>query len=107
MLGKRLKQLREDKKMTQHQLAKVINVATSTIGQYETEKRIPGIEIQILLADYFNVSLDYLNGRTNIKIPFDTEAANWKDGYESLTDEERKMIDEYMEFILSRRSNKN
>lgn len=63
MIGNRLKQLREELNIKQDELAKKISVSTSTIGMYETNKREPNNEITIKLADFFNVSVDYLLGR--------------------------------------------
>ena len=59
--GERLKRLRKDKDITQGQLAEVIGVVPSAIGKYERlETSYPSIDALIKLADYFNVSIDYL-----------------------------------------------
>ena len=63
----RIKKLRKDKGISQLQLAIAIHVSQNTISRYETGEREPGIKELILLADYFNVSVDYLIGRTDIK----------------------------------------
>ncbi len=55
--------LRTEKGLSQAKLAKSLNVSTGTIGMLETGKRMPSVEMQEALADYFNVSLDYLMGR--------------------------------------------
>lgn len=70
----RLGQLRNAKKETQEELSEAIGVDRCTIAKYETQKRIPSYEHLVLLADYFNVSLDYLLGRTDIKTPNATVA---------------------------------
>ena len=49
--------------MSQSQLAKELNIGTSTLGMYETGKRSPNPEMLNKLADYFHVSVDYLLGR--------------------------------------------
>ena len=51
----------------QKDLAKYLNITTSAYGYYEQGKRNPDIEILRKLADYFDVSTDYLLGRTNYK----------------------------------------
>ena len=61
----RLKDLRKEKKITQLQLAMELNMSQNTISRYETGEREPGINELISLADYFNVSIDYLLGRTD------------------------------------------
>lgn len=59
----RLKELRKIKKATQVDIAKFLNVAPSTYGGYEMEVNEPTIQTLCNLADYYNVSLDYLVGR--------------------------------------------
>lgn len=65
MFAKTLKSLRTDANLTQHQLATRLKVATSTIGMYESGKRMPDTSILAELARIFNVSIDYLIGHTS------------------------------------------
>ncbi len=67
----RIKQLRNEKNIYQKELAKVIGVSSGAIAMYETGKRSPDKDILDKLASYFNVSVDYLLGRTNEKITVD------------------------------------
>ncbi|MDB8790666.1 helix-turn-helix transcriptional regulator [Romboutsia sp. 1001216sp1] len=67
MFGKRLKTLRKDFKLTQAQLGKNLNLSQRTISGYENGLRFPDEQILNSIADYFDVSVDYLLGRTNIK----------------------------------------
>lgn len=60
----RLKELRKKKKVTQLKLAMDLNMNQNTISRYENGEREAGYRELILLADYFNVSLDYLLGRS-------------------------------------------
>lgn len=64
MFGDRLKELREEKELTQEELGKFLNVSRQTISGYEAGSIEPSIKNLIKLADIFNVSLDYLLGRT-------------------------------------------
>jgi transcriptional regulator with XRE-family HTH domain len=66
MFGNRLKDLRIDADLTQEQLAKHLNITRSALANYETGLREPGYEILIKIADFFEISLDYLLCRTNI-----------------------------------------
>lgn len=66
MLSTRLKALRIEKKLTQKQLAEKINVTHVSISGYESGNRSPDTDTLQRLADYFEVSTDYLLGRTNI-----------------------------------------
>lgn len=67
--GDNLKKLRSEMGITQTELAKVIGVKPSTVGMYETGERQPNFEIEEKIADFFNVSLDYLRGKTEKKAP--------------------------------------
>lgn len=62
-IGIRITELRKQAGMSQFQLAKVLDVATSTLGMYETGKREPSLKVLNRIANYFNVSTDYLLGR--------------------------------------------
>lgn len=72
MFGKRLKDLRLSHNLTQFDLAESLNLSPSTIGMYEQARREPDMETLIRLAQYFNVSADYLTGSSNVMRP--TEA---------------------------------
>ena len=61
----KLKELRKQRKISQVKLSIDLNMSQNTISRYETGERQPGITELILLADYFNVSIDYLVGRTD------------------------------------------
>lgn len=67
ILGQRIKDLREENGLTQEDLAKKLGISKSTISMYETNKRKPDTTTKEALADLFNVDMDYLYGRSNIK----------------------------------------
>ena len=60
----RLKELRKKKKVSQLKLALDLNTSQNTISRYETGEREADYKMLISLADYFDVSIDYLLGRT-------------------------------------------
>lgn len=66
--GNKLKELRNQNKMTQQQLAVQIGVSKSVISYYELQERIPSPEILLKLASVFHVSTDYLLGVSNDKV---------------------------------------
>ena len=74
IFAERLKELRNERHITQDELAKKLNVANGTIGNYEGGKREPK-KLKDLenIADFFNVDLDYLVGRTNKRPEFSLE----------------------------------
>ena len=59
----RLKELRQQRGLSQSDLAKKLNISKSTISMLEVGARQPSIEMLEQIADFFNVSLDYLNGK--------------------------------------------
>lgn len=65
VLGNRIRGLRMERDMSQHELAAALHVSNSTVSQYENGVRIPSDEIKILISRYFGVTLDYLLGATN------------------------------------------
>ncbi len=67
ILAKRLKQCRKEKRLTQNDVAIYCNITEKTYQNYELMTREPKLEILIHIADLFNVSLDYLVGRTDKK----------------------------------------
>ncbi len=65
MYFKRIGELRSDRDLKQSQLAAYLNVRQNTCSDYETGKINIPIEALIKLADFYQVSLDYLVGRTD------------------------------------------
>ena len=63
----RIKFLREEKGIFQKDLAKLLDVSIPAINYYENEKRAIDTETASTLADYFNVSIDYLLGKSDIR----------------------------------------
>ena len=67
---KRLKDLREDCDLNQADVAKIIHTTQQQYSKYETGIRLIPIDKLNILADYYNTSIDYIIGRTNIKKPY-------------------------------------
>ena len=63
----RLRELRLERNMSQQRLAMELSMTQNTISRYENGVREPGIKELIRIADYFNVSLDYLLERSEQK----------------------------------------
>lgn len=64
-MSKRLRDLRENNVFTQKQIAEYLYVKQSAYSRYERNSRNIPIEYLFKLADYYNVSVDYILGRTN------------------------------------------
>lgn len=61
--GEHLKRLRNEKNITQKQLGEAINLSWRSIQNYECGYKKPSYDALIYLADYFDVTIDYLVGR--------------------------------------------
>lgn len=71
--NERLRDLREDNDLTQAFVASLLHVGQKTYSDYELGKtRIP-LERILVLAKYYNVSMDYISGNTKIKMEFPKE----------------------------------
>ena len=64
--GKRLTEVRKDKKMSQDEVGKLVGVHGAVIGRYEREEVKPSIEMATQLAEVLEISLDYLVGSTDV-----------------------------------------
>ncbi len=65
----RIKELREERGLSQAKLAKELGVGTGSVGMWESTQEIPPVKKLLVIADYFGVSLDYLVGRSDVKFP--------------------------------------
>ncbi len=69
MIGERLLELRKDAELTQDELAAILCINKHSVSSYERDKSEPPDAIKIAIAQYFNVSVDYLLGVTDIPQP--------------------------------------
>ena len=106
MLGTRIKLLREELGLKQEDLAKKLSVSPSAIGMYERNLREPNNELILKIANFFNVSVDYLLGKSDIRNPeieIDKDKINiglsTKD-YNPPTKEQQEKIEEFAKFVL-------
>lgn len=116
MFGRKLKELRLEKKINQAELGEIIGISPSTVGMYERDQRFPDKDILGKIADYFEVSVDYLLGRTNernitkekskLDSNVKTIAAHRLGNVEDLDDDAIDKINEYIEMIRLMHQNK-
>lgn len=99
-----LKLLRNEKNMSQQELADALGISKSSINMYERGERQPNFEVLEAIADFFNVDIDYLLGRTNktTKIINPNTIAAHFDGDE-YAPEELDEIKAFAEFVKSKR----
>ncbi len=84
MLNERLKLLREERDLKQKDMAKYLDITPSAYGYYEQGEREPDLKTLNRLADYFNVTIDYLLGRSDIR--------NYKELEEKLSSGQLKVL---------------
>ncbi len=72
MIGERLYDLRKEAGLTQDELAEILKINKHSISSYERDKNEPPDSIKVQIAQYFNVSVDYLLGITDNPSPLST-----------------------------------
>jgi len=91
-LGKRLRDLRAREDITQHELSHRTGIARSTLAMYEIDKRMPNFDEMDTLADFFDVSFDYLLGRSDINAGYPEHN---RQRAEQINDFNLKLVDAY------------
>lgn len=69
----RLRDLRKDKKLSQKDIVKILNISQQQYSQYELGIRLIPIDKLDILATYYGTSIDYIIGRTRIKEPYSSK----------------------------------
>lgn len=98
----RIRRLRQEFGMTQEELGKKIGQTKSNVSKYETGTLEPSIQTLNLLSDIFDVSIDYLVGKTDIRKQssnFDTKLSELMDNFENLSDESKKELEKYIQLL--------
>lgn len=95
------KELRTHNNLTQSELATRLNISKSAISMYETGNREPDFETLENIADFFNVDMNYLLGKTKYTTTVNTIAAHHDDV--DWTDEELEEIENFKKYVLSKR----
>lgn len=101
----RLRELRVERELLQSDIAKLINKSERTVGFYETGERDMNTETLAILANFFNVSIDYLLGKSDIRNPEKADLDKLQIGlsakdYSNITDEQIKQIEDFAKFVL-------
>ena len=101
MIGERLKQLRQERGISQEDLAKIIGVRNTSVSMYETNRSSPNERIMSVIVQYFNVSADYFMGIIDEAVP-----PYSKDAFipmpSGLPEAERVLLHDFVEFVLYR-----
>ncbi len=109
-LADRIKSLRKSAGLTQKELGEVLGIAKNTISQYENGQHAPNDEIKIAITNHFNVSMDYLMGKTDdpgfdSKTPtvfqsqVEKASIDTIHAYVALSAANRKRVEEYVQML--------
>ncbi|WMJ89518.1 helix-turn-helix domain-containing protein [Anaerocolumna sp. MB42-C2] len=111
-IGKKIRNLRLEKNIPQNDLAQILGVSKSTMSNYERNYSTPDPDILVKLAEYFNVSVDYLFDYENSRQRFEgtKETTNYTHSKSTvLTKDEwnvlnyyNRLTDEYKDYIKGR-----
>ncbi|MGZ9871795.1 helix-turn-helix domain-containing protein [Priestia endophytica] len=114
MYGERIRKLRKERGMTLRDLSDALGIPFTTLGNYEREDRQPNFETFQVIADYFNVSIDFLAGRRGEKT---SEEYIFRKGTDQMKDQlidappeiREKIVDIYdtIYLLTDRRRNKD
>ena len=102
----RLKELRQERHLTLKQLGQEVNMRDNTLSQYETGKRHPKFEVWQKLADFFGVSVPYLQGYVEINIPNDLKFDSKQDAIDCI-EKIMKALDISKEDLRTEHENEN
>lgn len=69
-MNTRLRDLREDKDLTQKECAQIAYISKNSYIRYENDERIPPLDTIIKFAKYYDVSIDYIAKLTDVKKPY-------------------------------------
>ena len=95
----KLSELRNEKGLTQREIAKIFNVSQGTYNNWENGKTQPAIEQLVAIADFFGVSIDYLVGREGE----DGVISSAKDDRINLSDKSRDALYEFLKTISDKK----
>jgi transcriptional regulator with XRE-family HTH domain len=104
--GKRLGEVRKDKKLSQDELAKKLDMQGAVIGRYERDEVKPSIEVAARIAQVLGISLDYLVGNTDLLL--DADVIKKIQDMQKLDDQDRKslfnILDAYLRDAKTRKA---
>lgn len=99
MFGDIFKELRKEKKLSQDKIAIELEVSQGLIAKWEKHQSTPAPEMLDYIADYFNVSIDYLIGRTNNRL-FNKEELPLIEQYKILINKDPSLSDNQKSFLI-------
>lgn len=97
----RLRELRLKSGLSGEEFGKLFGVSKNSVSVWERGRNYPNQEILEKIADYFDVSLDYLMGRTDIKKPI-IDITQIPYGYDKLTKQQKEVIDDLIAILVAK-----
>ena len=110
VFSKRLKSLRQQHRLTQSDLAVILELKPTAISNYESSRNEPSIEKIIALSEYFDVSCDYLLGVTDTYFPvggeiLDREVVEFYSLYQQLSGESLTKLKDFTRYLIYTQNN--
>lgn len=99
MFSARLTQLREERGLTKKEVAEKLNIDQTTYGKYELSKRQPDYDTLQKIASFYDVSTDYLLGRTEERNPVGISNEDWPPEAKVLFRDVKKLTPEQLELV--------
>ncbi len=109
-VGDRIRNLREEREMSQIELAKIIGINNSVLSRIESGKRDVEDFLLVKFSEYFGVTSDYLLGRTDDRnsreLP-ETVAAYLPEGFDELSPEAKEEILNFIDYVMVKYAKKD
>lgn len=110
-LAERIKELRKNANLTQSEFGALFGVAKSTVCLYETGRNTPNDDIKIAIANHFQVSMDYLMGKTDqpgfdsktptvMQTKLTSQTLDTFHAYLDLSPENQKRVEDYVQILI-------
>ena len=93
--------------LKQSDLAKLLSISTSSYGQYETGRRSPDYKLLIQIANFYNVSIDYLLGRTNVIKPENIDENDLLAKLNTADSETKASVEQFLNYLLYEKERKH
>lgn len=107
MFSKRLKLLRKERNLTQNELADILHIKNTTISNYENEVSSPDMDMIGQIASFFNVSTDYLLGKSDTKEDINSVDVAFYEQHGIVTDAQKRELKSFIEFLNHKEQEEN
>ena len=101
----RLKELREEKSISQQKLVENLGISQASVSKYEKGLAEPNLQLLCRMAEYFHVSADYLIGKSEHKSPLQTDSLSEEDAqllyrFQTLAPHQQEKVQIYIAGLL-------